>query len=233
MSAAIAEVIRLPIPDPESEPRRFGRRGAVSRIGPGTYRVMMGETLIEEFEQGDPATRDLLIAIVVRSQGRTVPWGEVAHAFRVGRATVGRAMQRLRAGGMPAIADMGHRGGRSKRTPQLRRRLFQLFAEGYGVREAHRAVARRVSNGTVQSLHVEWRQQGAASGAPSRTRRRAVMPDGAPLADASKLDDDSIATEAELLEVDADSTTAKVETPPLVVYARPSPSGPARPIPAV
>jgi len=223
MSAAIAEVIRLPLPDPESEPRRFGRRGTVSRFGPGTYRVMMGETLIGEFEQGDPATRDLLIAIVVKSQGRTVPWAEVAHAFRVGRATVGRAMQRLRAGGMPAVANMGHRGGRSKRTPRLRRRLFELFGEGYGVREAHRVVAGRVSYGTVQSLHVEWRQQDATSGAPGRKRQRADVLDQAPLAEASELDDDGIATQVKLLpEVDVNATTSEDETPPLVAPPEPT-----------
>jgi hypothetical protein len=147
------------IVDPEPLQIWFGQRGYVLRTDDETFSVMIGDTLVGTFAEGDVATRDVLIAIVVENLGRSVSWSEVAQAFRVGRATVGRAMQRFYDGGLRAVANAGHRGGPRKRTPQLDRRVFGLFEQGLGVRAAHRVVARRVSYGTVQTLHQEWLAQ--------------------------------------------------------------------------
>lgn len=143
----------------------IGRYGRVLELGPGMYAVTMGGTLIGKFEKGDIASRDVLIAIVLQNVGEAVSWSDVGAAFRVGRATVGRAMQRLRAGGLPAVVDTPYRGGRTKQTPQFRRRVFGLFDKGLTIRAVHRVVAKRVSYGTVQSMHKAW--LGERSGQPA------------------------------------------------------------------
>jgi Transposase protein len=155
----------------EDDPARiwFGQHGYVQRIDDDTYHVFMGggSTLLGGFEADDVATRDVLSVIVVRNLGDSVVWADVAEAFRVGRSTLGRAMQRFHAGGLAAVADTGHKGGLTKRTPQLERRAFKLFDEGLGVRAAHRVMHKRVSYGTVQALHCEWIAKRAEACAPA------------------------------------------------------------------
>lgn len=156
MSVAAANAILPRIVELDPAQIWFGRCGYVLRTDVDTYSVMVGDTLVGTYTKRDVATRDVLIVIVVRSIGAGVAWREVAAAFRVGRATVGRAMQRFSEGGLAAVADMGHQGGVSKRTPQLDKKVFGLFERGLGVRAAHRVVAKRISYGTVQAMHQEW-----------------------------------------------------------------------------
>lgn len=154
---------------------------------------MLGDTLVGPFAEGDVATRDVLIAIVVRNLGRSVPWSEVAQAFRVGRATVGRAMQRFKRGGLRAVADTGHHGGTTKRTPQLDRKVFALFDQGLGVRAAHRVVAKRISYGTVQAMHQEWLAQRPSQDAPAQP----LLRDMDVAADAAAANDNAGAAEGD------------------------------------
>lgn len=160
--------------EPEPAQIWFGQRGYVLRTYDATYSVMMGDTLVGTFGEDDVATRDVLIAIVVGNLGRSVAWSEVARAFRVGRATVGRAMQRFKRGGLAAVADTGHHGGTTKRTPQLDRKVFSLFDQGLGVRAAHRVVQRRVSYGTVQAMHEEWLARRPPQDAPTQPLLRGM-----------------------------------------------------------
>jgi len=157
------------IVDPEPAQIWFGQRGYVQRSDDDSYCVMVGDTLIGTFSGDDVASRDVLIAIVVESLGRSVAWSAVAKAFRVGRATVGRAMQRFKRGGLRAVADRGHRGGVTKRTPQLERKVFALFEQGLGVRATHRVVAKRISYGTVQAMHRDWSARHSPSSAPAQS----------------------------------------------------------------
>lgn len=165
-STAVRAILSAPL---EALPPQIpiGRYGRVLEVGTDTYAVMMGETLIGTFEKGEVASRDVLIAIVLQNVGEAVSWSEIAAAFRVGRATVGRAMQRLRAGGLPAVVNTPYCGGRTKRTPQMRRRLFDLFDRGFTIRAAHRVVSKRLSYGTVQSMHKEWQRARALQAVPS------------------------------------------------------------------
>ncbi len=65
-------------------------------------------------------------------------------------------MTRFKSGGFRAVADYGRPGGRPVRTPELDRRLAELFAQGLGPRRTHRAVAKLAGYGTVQALHAQW-----------------------------------------------------------------------------
>ena len=156
MQASTARSILPDLLDSSTSDIPIGRYGRVSEVAPETYAVTLGETLLGTFEKGDIPTRDILIAIVVQNVGRQVSWGRVAGAFRVARATVGRAMQRLYAGGLPAVVNTPRHGAETKRTPQLQRRVFALFDQGMTIRAVHRIVAKRVSYGTVQSMHKDW-----------------------------------------------------------------------------
>ena len=140
----------------DSDPTQlwFGQHGYVLRSGE-TYSVLIGGALVGSYEEGDVAARDVLIVIVVEHLGTRVSWEDVALAFRVGRATVGRAMERFKKGGFVAVSRVGERGPR-KVTPQLRRKVYRLFDKGFGVRAAHRGVEKEISYGTVRTLHGEW-----------------------------------------------------------------------------
>jgi hypothetical protein len=124
----------------EAEPDRiwFGRGGCVERHDDGTYAVFVRGELLGVYSAEDVSSRDVLIAVVAEQGERE----DVARAFRVSPATVGRAVTRYQTGGFRAVADYGRKGGRSVRTQKLEKRLAALFEEGLGPRAAHRAVAK-------------------------------------------------------------------------------------------
>jgi hypothetical protein len=172
MTSAAAQAILPSVVDPDPAKVWFGQSGYVQSIGGERYCVMLGDVLVGTFRRSDAAARDVLIVLVVNHLGTStgVSWGDVAKAFRVGRATVGRALQRNTEGGMPAVATSGRRGPRSKRTPQLRRRLYELFDQGLSIRAAQRVIAKRAGYGTVQAIHEEWRREREADTAASSQR---------------------------------------------------------------
>lgn len=138
----------------EAEPRRiwFGRGGCVEQHDDGTFAVFVRGELLGIYSGDDVASRDVFIA-VVRDQSERE---DLALAFRVSSATVGRVITRFRRGGFRAVADYGRRGGHTVRTPKLEERLAELFEKGIGPRAAHRAVAQKASYGTVNAIHQEW-----------------------------------------------------------------------------
>jgi len=148
----------------ELGPRRvwFGRAGCVECDDDGRHVVLVGGSAVGVFDEDDPAARDVLVAMLA-STG--VNRQQLAQAFRVSDATVERAVTRFKRGGLKAVADTGHRGGYSVRTPKLQQRLEALFEQGCGPRAAHREVAKRASYGTVQSLHKQWQADRRASAA--------------------------------------------------------------------
>lgn len=146
----------------EAEPNRtwFGRGGCVEEHGDDTFAVFMRGELLGVYDRDDPATRDVLIAVVL-GQGELTR-EEVARAFRVGTATVGRVVSRRKEGGLRAVADYGRTGGMTVITPKLEARLAALFEQGAGPRAAHRAVAKAASYGVVHKLYRRWQETRAA-----------------------------------------------------------------------
>ena len=146
----------------EAEPDRhwFGRGGCVERHADGSFAVFVRGELLGVFDADDVASRDVLMAVIL--QGGERGREEVAFAFRVSQATVGRVVTRFKCGGYRAVADYGRPSGRTVRTPKLQERLSKLFEQGMGPRQAHRAVAKLASYGTVQSMHAQWLADRAA-----------------------------------------------------------------------
>ena len=174
----------------ESDPRRvwFGRGGYVEKREDGSFSVYVRGELIGLFDDGDVASRDVVIAVALQDDERVR--NEVARAFRVSLATVGRVRSRFVRGGFREVADTGHApGAPTVRTEKLRKRLAQLFERGFGPRRAHRAVAKQVSYGVVQSLHAEWLAESAEKRAAKAESppQQAVMlvPSGDPAADSA------------------------------------------------
>ncbi len=147
----------------EAEPDRiwFGRGGCVEQHDDGTHAVFVRGELLGIYAGDDVATRDMYIAVVTEQASRE----ELARAFRVSLATVGRVVTRFNRGGARAVADYGRRGGWTVRTPRLVERLTELFEKGVGPRAAHRAVAKHASYGTVHAIHREWSAGRAGVGA--------------------------------------------------------------------
>jgi hypothetical protein len=138
----------------EAEPRRiwFGYGGCVEQHDDGTFAVFVRGELLGVYFGEDVASRDVFIAVVQEQAERE----DLARAFRVSPATVGRAITRGNRGGLRAVADYGRRGGWTVRTPKLEQRLNELFEKGLGPRAAHRAVAKKASYGTVHAVHQAW-----------------------------------------------------------------------------
>lgn len=138
----------------EAEPSRiwFGRGGCVEQHDDGTCAVFVRGELLGIYARDDVASRDVFIAVVMEQASRE----DVARAFRVAVATVGRVATRKKRGGARAVADYGRRGGWTVRTPKLLARLTELFEKGLGPRAAHGAVAKQASYGTVYKAYREW-----------------------------------------------------------------------------
>jgi hypothetical protein len=147
----------------EAEPNRnwFGRGGCIEAHGDGTNAVFMRGELLAVYDRDDVASRDVLIAVVL-GQGELTR-EEVARAFRVASATVGRVVSRRNEGGMRAVADYGRTGGKTVITPKLEARLAELFERGAGPRAAHRAVAKLASYGVVHKVYQRWTEARTAT----------------------------------------------------------------------
>ena len=141
----------------ETEPRRvwFGRGGCVEQHDDGTYAVFVRGALLGIYAADDVGSRDVFISVVRDEADRE----DVARAFRVSPATVGRVITRFNQGGLRAVADYGRHGGKRVRTPKLVARLEQPFEQGLGPHPAHQAVAKKASYGTVWSIHDEWQRK--------------------------------------------------------------------------
>ncbi|HSW34783.1 MAG TPA: hypothetical protein VLH36_14320 [Steroidobacteraceae bacterium] len=148
----------------EAEPRRiwFGRGGCVEQHDDGTCAVFVRGELLGVYARDDVASRDVYIAVVLGQASRE----DLALAFRVSVATVGRVATRKTRGGARAVADYGRRGGWTVRTPKLLQRLTELFEQGRGPRAAHAAVAKQASYGTVYKAYREWSDGRAAPSTP-------------------------------------------------------------------
>ena len=178
---AVADSVGLP-GALEMDPRRvwFGRGGYVERREDGSFAVYVRGEVIGLFDVEDVGSRDVLIAVALQDDERVRD--EVARAFRVSLATVGRVRTRLVRGGFREVANTGHApGAPTVRTEKLRQRLAKLFERDFGPRRAHRAVAKLASYGVVQSMHAQWLAERAESRAAQAENARqqqalALMP---------------------------------------------------------
>lgn len=160
----------------EAEPNRnwFGRGGCVEEHGDDTFAVFMRGELLGVYDREDAATRDVLIAVVLGQGDLTRE--EVARAFRVGSATVGRVVSRRNEGGLRAVADYGRTGGMTVITPKLEARLAELFKQGAGPRAAHRAVAKLASYGVVHKVYRRWKETRAGPSVLALVEPQQVLP---------------------------------------------------------
>src|SRR3990172_7570992 len=101
----------------EAEPDRnwFGRGGCVEQHDDGTFAVFVRGELLGTYSAADVATRDVFIAVVLEQATRE----DLARAFRVSLATVGRGATRFTGGGGRAVGGRsggapGGEGGRSR-----------------------------------------------------------------------------------------------------------------------
>jgi len=148
----------------ETEPNRiwFGRGGCVEQHDDGRCAVFVRGELLGVYTPDDLASRDVYISVVLGQASRE----DLALAFRVSVATVGRVATRRRRGGARAVADYGRRGGRVVRTAKLVERLGELFDRGLGPKAAHAVVAKQASYGTVQKVFQEWAAARVAASSP-------------------------------------------------------------------
>ena len=93
----------------DAEPQRswFGHGCCVEQHDDGTFAVFVRGELLGIYSAEDVATRDTLIAVVRDQASRE----DLARAFRVSAATVGRVITRFNSGGFREVADYGRRGG--------------------------------------------------------------------------------------------------------------------------
>jgi hypothetical protein len=148
----------------ETEPDRiwFGRGGCVEQHDDGRFAVFVRGELLGVFDADDVATRDVFISVV----REMATLEDLARAFRVSTATVGRVVTRFKRGGARGVADYGRRGGWTVRTPKLVARLTELFEGGNGPHKAHRAVAKQASYGTVYDIYRGWKAESVPASAP-------------------------------------------------------------------
>jgi len=174
----------------EAEPSRiwFGRGGCVEQHDDGTCAVFVRGELLGVYARDDVASRDVYIAVVLDHASHE----DVALAFRVSVATVGRVATRKKRGGARAVADYGRRGGWTVRTPKLLQRLTELFEKGLGPRAAHAAVAKQASYGTVYKVYRQWSTGRSAPTAPPT----AAAPDQPTLALVATSDEADVVEEA-------------------------------------
>jgi len=200
----------------EAEPNRswFGRGGCVEEHGDDSFAVFMRGELLGVYDRDDPASRDVLIAVVL-GQGKLTR-EEVARAFRVGSATVGRVVSRRKDGGLRAVADYGRTGGMTVITPKLEARLGALFEQGAGPRAAHRAVAKQASYGVVHKLYRRWNETRTAPPELALVEPQQALPleaasAAAPTEPASALPAEASGREPTLAEVAPSSSAEPVQ----------------------
>ncbi|MGC3998587.1 MAG: helix-turn-helix domain-containing protein [Anaeromyxobacter sp.] len=131
---------------------------------------MRGE-LLGVYAAEDVGTRDVFIA-VVRDQAERE---ELARAFRVSPATVGRVVTRFNEGGLRAVADHGRHGGRRVSDASAGEAAGGACSiKGLGRARAHQAMAKKASYGTVYAVHA-----GLAAGSALGKGMLSVVPEPA------------------------------------------------------
>lgn len=201
----------------EAEPSRiwFGRGGCVEHHDDGTCAVFVRGELLGVYARDDVASRDVYISVVMEQASRE----DLALAFRVSVATVGRVATRRKRGGARAVADYGRRGGWTVRTPKLLQRLTELFDKGFGPRAAHGAVAKQASYGTVYKAYCAWRSGRAAPATTATNGIPEVQPSLALVAASEEADAVEVAAPATTIAAPGEATPGE---PTLEEVAPPS-----------
>lgn len=152
------------LPFVESAPRPglryFSAHGCVV-VDDELRHVVVGGTLIGSYAHDDLAGRNVIM--VGLAEDPEIHLGRLAAAFEIDEETLRRVRRRFETNGLEAIVEIKH-GGRDKIiTPQIERRLFQLFDEGASVREAAARLKRRVSRAAVGRVRKRWFEERRAA----------------------------------------------------------------------
>ena len=146
----------------DSQTYWFSRRGCVVLRATGEREVYVGAGFVGRFETGNTAMRNLLLVTVASHEG--VVFENLAVAFGMGSETV-RMIRRLHeAEGLMAVVSrkVGSQGA-YRVTPTLKAKVLRLFGEGLSQIQTRRALKGKLSAGTLNKLHKEWRASQAAA----------------------------------------------------------------------
>ena len=149
--------------------------------------VSVGGVLVGRYARGDRGARNAIL--VGLAADPRVHLGQLALAFGLSEEQLRLIRRRYERDGLRAVvAPPRGRRSRSKITPALRRRLYQLFHQGKSVSEAHAVVGTKWSVGraTVGVARKEWAANSAA-GQPSGEAAKPAQP-ALPLEGAAKTD---------------------------------------------
>ena len=131
----------------------FSPNGSVT-WRPNRAEVLVGGYLITSFRPDDTSTRNAVLAGMAADPH--VHLGRLSAAFRVSLETLRKMRRSYEEQGVEGVVGWRRQGRPCKLTPALRARLFNAFASGLSVSEAHEQVKRRLSRGGVGSVRQQW-----------------------------------------------------------------------------
>jgi len=147
----------------------FSRNGYVLRSG-GRIEVLVGESLIASFEEGDTGSRN--VVLVLLAQDPKVCFEDLAAAFGISSETLRLIRRQYEAEGLEAVIARSRGGSESKVSPAMRRKMEALFAKGKTIAEVHQRFATQVSRATVGNVRKTW-----SAGVPPAPTQRAEQRD--------------------------------------------------------
>ena len=154
---AQATVSELPIATSISNTRWFAPYGCVVEHDDGRAQVFVGGTLIGEYDTADRDRGPRNVLLVTLAKEPTMHLGHLAIAFGISEEYLRLLRRQEEKEGLGAVLKPAM-GGHTRVTPEKRRELHALFAEGWNASDATRRQRRgrgRVSRPTVSR---EWRQ---------------------------------------------------------------------------
>jgi len=160
--------------------RYFEPRGCVRTVGE-SRQVFVGGSLVGQYHATDKATRNALV--VELSQDRWVHLGQLASAFELGEEQVRKLRRRHESAGMAAVVEIRRGGRQPSVTPQLRRKLHELFEAGLSIKKAHEKVRGRVCRAVVGRERKAWGEQRLAAAAAAGAPEMAPLAEAAPQAE--------------------------------------------------
>ncbi len=169
---AQATVSRLPIATSISNVRWFAPYGCVIERD-DRCQVFVGGTLIGEYASDDRDRGPRNVLLVTLAKEPRMHLGHLAAAFGISEEYLRQLRRQEEKEGLGAVMKPAM-GGHTRVTPEKRRELHALFAEGWNASEATRKQRRgrgRVSRPTVSREWRRWKaaRASAASAAPAAT----------------------------------------------------------------
>jgi len=128
--------------------------------------VYVGGTLIGSFGRREVGVRNLLL--VGLSRDKRIRKGKLAEAFGLGAERLRQISRQVERDGIDALPRRPQGGRVSPVTPQMRRKMEQLFAAGLSARAAYERYGKRagITSRTARLMRVQWGAQGKAQETP-------------------------------------------------------------------